>query len=46
MLMNEFLKRDEELPGVQEWWVGMKRKEDNVNQWVWTDSSPVNESYM
>ncbi|XP_022332922.2 macrophage mannose receptor 1-like isoform X2 [Crassostrea virginica] len=46
MLMNEFLKRDEELPGVQEWWVGMKRKEDNVNQWVWTDSSPVNESYI
>lgn len=46
LIMNILQKKDNELPGVQEWWVGMKRKEDDINKWMWTDSSAVDESYL
>lgn len=44
--MDILKKKDNELPGVQEWWVGMKRKEDDIEKWVWTDSSLVDDSYL
>jgi hypothetical protein len=46
MLLGLLKLKDAILAGVQEWWVGMKRKDDDPTQWIWTDSSPVNESYM
>lgn len=34
LIMNILKKKDNELPGVQEWWVGLKRKEDDIENWV------------
>lgn len=44
--MNILKKKDNELPGVQEWWVGLKRKEDDIENWVWTDGSLANKSSL
>lgn len=44
--MDILKEKDEELPGVQEWWVGLKRKEGDIENWEWTDSSLVNKSSL
>lgn len=46
LIMNILKKKDNELPGVQEWWVGLKRKEDDIENWVWTDGSLANKSSL
>ncbi|XP_061196791.1 macrophage mannose receptor 1-like [Saccostrea echinata] len=46
VILDILKKKDAQLPGVQEWWVGMKREKNDINQWTWTDSSSANHSYI